>query len=173
MTEDIIPQLKCKICETKRELTEEEIKESIDTIKKHNMKPNQILNIWSAFDGDTCPMGGNHEYEWNPSFREKIMYDADKRKSNEVDIVRNNNENEELRKNCIRLEEDNSAKIEKIKQETEQKIKEITDTKEKKVSEIKDKIKKNEDANTELEATNPVIEENIMKTSGRDWRQWL
>ena len=140
MTEDIIPQLKCKICETKRELTEEEIQESIVTIKRHNMKPNQILNIWSAFDGDICPMGGNHDYEWNPSFREKTLNDADKRKNNEVDIVRNNNENEELKKECNRLEEINSAQIEKIKQETEQKIKELTDTKENKIKVTKYKI---------------------------------
>jgi hypothetical protein len=170
MTEN---QLKCKICEAKRPLTEEEIVESIEIMKRHNMKANQILNMWSALDGDTCPEGGNHDYGWNPAFRESIMNDADKRKNNEVLIVKNNNENEELTKVCDKLEKETDAGIEKIRGDTEQKIKEMIENKDKKVNEMQDKMIKNKETNEELEKINPVLEENILKTSGRIWKEWL
>lgn len=168
-----LPQLTCKICETKRHLTEDEVKESIDIINRHNMKPNQILNIWSALDGDVCPEGGNHDYAWYPSFRENIMNYATKRKNNEVEIVRNSNLNIELKNDYDKLKKDTEAEVEKIKQEMEQKIREITESPYKKIKEIQDKIKKNQEANAELEKLNPDIEENILKVSGREWRQWL
>lgn len=163
MTDDMTKaQLTCKICKAKRSLTEEEIQESIEIAKKHAMKPNGILSIWSALDGDVCPEGGNHDYAWNPAFREKIMNEADKRKNNDVVIIRNNNENKEL-----------NAEIAKIKKEVEQKIKEITEAPYKKVEELEDKIKKNQEAIIELEKLNPDLEENILKVSGREWKQWL
>lgn len=174
VTEDMTKeQLTCKICKAKRLLTDEEIQESIDIVTKHAMKPNGILNIWSALDGDVCPEGGNHDYAWNPAFREKIMNDADKRKRNEVDIVRNNNENEELKNNCDKLERETDVEVEKIKWETEQKIKELTENKDKKVKELGDKIQKNQETNAGLEILNPELETNILKTSGREWKQWL
>lgn len=174
MTKDMTKaQLKCKICNSKRELTEEEIKESIEIVIRHNMKPNGILNIWSALDGEICPESGNHDYMWNPAFREYIMNEADKRKNNEVEIVRNNNENEELKNDYDKLKKETNAEVEKIRQEAEQKIKEITEKPYNKLKEIEDKLKKNQETNLKLEELNPELETNILKTSGREWKQWL
>ncbi|MBU1067352.1 OmpH family outer membrane protein [Patescibacteria group bacterium] len=173
MTENKIQQLKCKICETKRMLTEEEIAESIAIISKHSMKPDHILNIWSAFDGDACPDTGNHQYIWNPPFRENVLNIADTRKGKEVDFVRNTNENEELRKNYEKLQQEKDAAIEKLQQEKDKQMKEITESKDKQMKEIQDKIQKNEEVNAELVESNRQLEEEILKTSGRDWKGWL
>jgi hypothetical protein len=161
MTEDKA-QLKCQICDSKRLLTEEEITESVITMKEHNLKPDQILNIWSAYDGDTCPEGGNHNYEWNPAFREDIMDKANKRRKADLDIVKYNNEYEELTKASEKLEAD-----------AVQKLKEIMENRDKKLQEIHDKIERNKDIIYELGISNPALEEEILKTSGRDWRGWL
>jgi hypothetical protein len=155
-------QLKCQICDSKRLLTVEEITESISVMRIRNLKPDQILNLWSAYDGDTCPEGGNHNYEWNPAFREDIMDKANKRRKADLDIVKYNNECEELARASEKLEAD-----------TLQKLKEIMENKDKKVQEIQTKITENENVISELEGIKPALEEEILKTSGRDWKGWL
>jgi len=155
-------QLKCQICDSKRLLTEEEITESINVMRIRNLKPDQILNIWSAYDGDTCPEGGNHNYEWNPEFREYIMDKANTRRKADLDIVKYNNECEELARASEKLEAD-----------TELKVKEIYASKDKKIAEIHDKITQNENTICDLQMSNPVLEEEILKTSGRDYKGWL
>ena len=127
-----------------------------------NLKPDQILNIWSAYDGDTCPEGGNHNYEWNSTFREYIMDIANKRRKADLDIIKYNNECEELAKVSIKLDID-----------TELKVKEIIADKDKKQQEIHGKITENENAIALLEGSIPALEEEIIKTSGRDWKGWL
>lgn len=167
------PQLRCKMCMTKRLLTLEEIQESVEIMKKHNMVKDQILELWSTYDGGVCPEGGNHSYEWNDSFKNQVMDDAQKRKNNELEIVRNNNENKELENNYIKIEEDTKAEIEKLMLETEQKVRDLTESRDKKSKEMQDKIQKNQETNLELEKQNPDLEENIVKLSGRDWKGWL
>lgn len=161
MTEDKA-QLKCQICDSKRLLTEEEITESIKVLTIRNLKPDQILNIWSAYDGDTCPEGGNHNYEWNPAFREDIMDKANKRRKGDLDIVKYDNECEELTKASEKLVED-----------TELKVKELTAYRDKILQETHDKIAAIEVTMSDIAIANPALEEEILKTSGRDWKGWL
>lgn len=161
MTDDKA-QLKCQICDSKRLLTVEEITESMNMMKIRSLKPDQILNIWSAYDGDTCPEGGNHNYEWNPIFREYIMDEANKRRKAYLDIVKYNNECEELARASEKLEAD-----------TAQELKEIMDSKDKKIQDIQAKITENKNIISGLETSNPILEEEILKTSGRDWKGWL
>ena len=143
-------QLKCKLCKSIRTLTEEEILTTIDIISKRNLKEDSILNIWSIFDGETCPDGGTHEYDWNKEFLQKMLDDSSKIKDGETEVIRNNNENVEL-----------ENKIEQIKKENDNRIKDITE-----------KIQKNKERNILLQDNKETIE-NILKTSGREWRKWL
>jgi hypothetical protein len=160
MTEDKA-QLKCQICDSKRLLTYEEVTESIEIIMKRNFKPDDILGIWSLYDGHTCPEGGNHSYEWNSAFREDIMNKADKRKKMDGEIVRRNNRCEELARTA-----------EKSKVDRDQKIKEIIANGEKEEQKIHEEITENEKAIEELEILMPSLEEEILNTSGRSWIEW-
>jgi len=143
-------QLKCKLCKAKRELTEEEISTSTDIISKRNLRFDSILSIWNIFDGELCPEGGTHDYDWNGEFLQKMLDSATKLKDGEVEIIRNNNENIEL-----------ENKIEQIKNESDDRIKEITE-----------KIQKNKEKNLTLQDNQEIID-NILKTSGREWKKWL
>ncbi|MDD3474270.1 MAG: hypothetical protein PHP08_00020 [Candidatus Dojkabacteria bacterium] len=144
-------QLQCKICKVNRELTEEEIKEATEIISKRNLDSNTILKIWSVFDGKTCSDGGNHEYKWNSDFFNKMTDDSLKIKDSEIEIAQNTNENKDLEK-----------KIERLKIDTENKI-----------NEMSDKIDKNKQRNIEIEQSNKDLSENILKISGRIWKEWL
>jgi len=146
----MLEQLKCKLCKTKRELTEEEVSTSIDIISKRNLDDDSIFKIWNLFDGETCPDGGEHDYDWNGEFLQKMLDDATKLKEGEAEIIRNNNENTEA-----------ENKIEQIKKETDNKIKEISE-----------KIQKKKERNLEIQNNKEIIN-TILNTSGRDWKEWL
>lgn len=144
-------ELKCKLCKTKRVLSEEEIKESINIISKRNLKYESILSIWNIYDGETCPEGGTHEYEWDTSYFEKILNDAAKIKDKSTEIIRNVNENKEI-----------NIKIEKLKEETD-----------KKINEMISKIDQNKEKNITLEREISTSEDIILKTTGRNYKEWL
>lgn len=144
-------QLECKICKTKRELTEEEIREAVELIDKRNLKPDSMFKIWNIFDGDVCPEGGTHEYRWNNEFFEKMMDDAEKVRDSELQITKNTNENIDL-----------TNKIEQLKAETENKIKEMTE-----------RIEKNKESNIQTSQSTQEIKDNTLKVSGREWKKWL
>lgn len=155
-------QLKCQICKTKRNLSEEEIKETTEIINKRNLKQDSILNIWNVYDGETCPEGGYHEYEWNSEFFQKMLDNASQIKNNKLDIIKNNNEIKDLRN-----------KIETINEETNNKINQIKNEADIKIKDLENKINKNNETNIELEKSTPEIEQNILKLSGREWKKWL
>lgn len=144
-------QLICTICKTKRLLSEEELKELMAIISKRNLKPDKILSMLSDWDGETCPEGGEHEYDWNTEFFQKMLDDANTIRKNNGEIARKVNEN-------LVLEND----IEKLKKDTEIKIKEMTE-----------KIEKNKETNILMEKSNTEFQDAIIKASGREWRAWL
>jgi hypothetical protein len=144
-------QLECKLCKTKRELTEEEISISTDIISKRNLKSDSILNIWNVFDGEMCPEGGMHEYDWNKEYYEKMLNDASKIRENNAEIVRKKNEN-------IAME----SKIDQLKKDTESKIKEMTEN-----------LEKNKQSYILMEQSNNEKKNTILKVSGREWNSWL
>ncbi len=144
-------QFECKLCKTKRELTEEELNTSIDIISKRKLKYDSILNMWNVFDGETCPEGGMHEYEWNRDFFSRMLNESSNIRANDAEKVRNDNENKEL-----------EYKIEQLKKDTENKVKEMTY-----------KMEKNKQANILTEQSNTEKKNTILKVSGREWNSWL
>ncbi len=144
-------QLECNLCKTRRELTDEEIKESFEIINKRHLKPDAILSIWNVYDGETCPEGGMHEYDWDKDFFKKMLDDADAIRKNNAEMVRKTNENLVL-----------ENQVEQLKKDTEIKIKELTE-----------KIAKNKETNIIIEKTNTELQDAILKASGREWRAWL
>lgn len=125
-------QLRCKLCKSKRELTEQEIATAAQIIKERNLKPDALRDVWNLYDGETCPQGGYHKYEWNGEFFQKMIDDSTKIRDNETQIVRNNNENIELENKIKELQEkieknkETNAQLEKENIETTLKIKEIS-----------------------------------------------
>lgn len=144
-------QVKCKLCKTKRELKEEELKEIYDVIERKKLERSALFDILNIYDGKTCPEGGTHEYDWNQEFFQKMLDDSTKIKENNAQIVRNHNENREM-----------ESKIKQLKIDTENKIKEMTE-----------EMTKNKESNTLMEQSNTEIKDNILKTSGKEWNSWL
>ncbi len=143
-------QLKCKICKTKRELSEEELKELYDIIEKKKLEPSAFIDILNICDGKTCN-GDRHEYDWNEEFFSEMLDDSAKIRENTAEIIRKTNENKDL-----------EIKIIQLKKDTENKIKEF-----------EEKISKNKESNISMEKSNIELKDAILKASGREWNRWL
>lgn len=156
-----LAQLTCQKCEIKRQLTEVEIDDSTTVIKNRSLKPDAILNIWSVYDGDTCTEGGYHNYEWDVEFLDSILDKAAKRKKSDGEIAK-------LQTKCEEL----AIADEKADAVAQQQVEEIIANRGKDKEKIHANITEHETVIEELEKMKPELEEEILKTSGRDWKGW-
>lgn len=168
-------QLTCKICAKKRLVTEEEMKKYIEyrLLWGIDADDENMFVHFNRVDKKTCPGNKFHEYGWNMDFYESMLLLTRKRKTGDINLTRNNNENIELEKRISAIMESSSNELKKLQEELNGKIIEISEKREKAIEELKSKIEKNKKSNEEIEKETPELEQSIQKRSGQSWKEWL
>ena len=87
-----IEQLKCRICNGKLRLNENEIQDWIDWKNKNGAEEDAIFLYFNLIHKRKCPGKRYHEYRWNEDFEDQILSDSSKRKFGEIDITKKTNE---------------------------------------------------------------------------------
>lgn len=170
-----IEQLTCKICAKKRLVTEEEMRKYVEyrLLWEIDSDDDNMFVHFNRVDKKTCPGNKFHEYGWNMDFYENMLLLTRKLKNGDINLTRNNNENIDLEKRIVAIEESSSKELANILEETDRKIKEINEKKDKAVEELRNKIEKNRKDNEKLEKEAPELEQNILNQSGQSWKEWL
>lgn len=170
-----IEQLACKVCASKRLVTEEEMKKYIEYRDMWNIDTDDdsMFEHFNRVDKKTCPGNNFHEYSWNMDFYENMLLLSQKIRSRDLNLTRNNNENIELEKRIATIEDSSSKELANIQEEYDLKIKELNEKKDKSIEELRVKIEKNRMDNEKIEKEAPELEQTILKQSGQPWKEWL
>lgn len=168
-------QLTCKICAKKRLVTEEEMKKYIEyrLLWGIDADDENMFVHFNRVDKKTCPGNKFHEYGWNMDFYENMLLLTRKRKTGDINLTRNNNENIDLEKRISAIMESSSNELKKLQEELNGKIIEISEKREKAIEELRAKIEKNKKSNEEIEKETPELEQTILSQTGQTWKEWL